>query len=95
MPPRRFPPPWSVEDIDAAFAVKDGSGQKLAYIYYEDEPGRRKCHGAINVPARSRRHHGPPIKWDEIYLVRPTRLIAKPLLSRRWWDDNDYISIHV
>jgi hypothetical protein len=21
--------------------VKDGSGQKLAYVYYEDEPGRR------------------------------------------------------
>jgi hypothetical protein len=27
--PRRFPPPWSVEDIDAAFVVKDSSGQKL------------------------------------------------------------------
>jgi len=23
---RRFPPPWSVEDIGAAFVVKDGSG---------------------------------------------------------------------
>ena len=41
--PRRFPPPWSVEDIDAAFVVKDGSGQKLAYVYYEDEPGRRSA----------------------------------------------------
>jgi len=30
MPFRRFPPPWSVEDIDAAFVVKDGSGQKVA-----------------------------------------------------------------
>jgi hypothetical protein len=38
---RRFPPPWPVEDIDAAFVVKDGTGQKLAYVYYEDEPGRR------------------------------------------------------
>jgi hypothetical protein len=38
---RRFPPPWSVEDIDAAFVVKDGSGQKVAYVYCEDEPGRR------------------------------------------------------
>jgi hypothetical protein len=27
---RRFPPPWSVEDVDAAFVVKDGTGQKLA-----------------------------------------------------------------
>src|SRR6516225_6737275 len=34
MSPRRFPPPWSIEDIDAAFVVKDGSGQKVAYVYY-------------------------------------------------------------
>ena len=37
----RFPPPWSVEDIGAAFVVTDGVGQKLAYVYFEDEPGRR------------------------------------------------------
>ena len=43
MPTRRFPPPWSVEDIDAAFVVKDGSGQKVAYVYYEEEPGRRSA----------------------------------------------------
>jgi hypothetical protein len=29
---RRFPPPWIVEDIDAAFVVKDGGGQKVAYV---------------------------------------------------------------
>ena len=40
---RRFPPPWSVEDVDGAFAVKDGSGQKVAYVYYEEEPGRRSA----------------------------------------------------
>jgi len=40
---RRFPPPWSVEDIDAAFVVKDGNGQKVAYAYYEEEPGRRSA----------------------------------------------------
>ena len=38
---RRFPPPWSVEDIGACYIVKDGSGQKLAYVYYEEEAGRR------------------------------------------------------
>ncbi len=36
----RFPPPWSVE---AAFVVTDSAGQKLAYVYYEEEPGRRSA----------------------------------------------------
>ena len=40
---RRFPPPWTVEDIGAAFVVKDSGGQKLAYIYYEEEPGQRSA----------------------------------------------------
>jgi hypothetical protein len=39
MASRRFPPPWTVEDIGAAF-VKDSAGQKLACVYFEDEPGR-------------------------------------------------------
>ena len=38
---RRFPPPWSIEDNGACFVVKDSAGQKLAYVYYDDEPGRR------------------------------------------------------
>jgi hypothetical protein len=43
MTTRRFPPPWITEDIGAAFVVKDGTGQKLAYVYFEDEPGRRSA----------------------------------------------------
>jgi hypothetical protein len=42
-PTRRFPPPWTFEGIDAAFVVKDGSGQKVAYVYYEEEPGRHSA----------------------------------------------------
>jgi hypothetical protein len=38
---RRFPRPWSVEETDARFIVRDSSGQALAYAYFEDEPGRR------------------------------------------------------
>ena len=41
MTPRRFPPPWSVEETDACFIVKDHDGQSLAYVYFEEEPGRR------------------------------------------------------
>jgi hypothetical protein len=43
MTTRRFPPPWSVEDIGAAFVVRDHSGQQLAYVYFEEEPGRRSA----------------------------------------------------
>jgi hypothetical protein len=40
---RRFPPPWSVEELDACFVVVDRSGQALAYVYFEGEPGRRSA----------------------------------------------------
>jgi hypothetical protein len=43
---RRFPPPWSVDDPDPklgrpCYIVRDANGQQLAYVYFEDEPGRR------------------------------------------------------
>src|SRR5262249_28445667 len=34
------PPNLPLEDIGAAFVVKDSTGEKLAYVYYEDEPGQ-------------------------------------------------------
>jgi hypothetical protein len=39
--PRRFPPPWSVDEQEACFIVRDANGQALAYVYFEEEPGRR------------------------------------------------------
>jgi DNA-binding LacI/PurR family transcriptional regulator len=43
MTARRFPPPWSVEEQEACFVVRDHDGQQLAYVYFEDEPGRRSA----------------------------------------------------
>ena len=40
MPDRHFPPPWSVEELDTCFVVKDLNGQALAYMYFEKEPRR-------------------------------------------------------
>ena len=39
--PRRFPPPWSIEERQESFIVKDANGQQLAYLYFEDEPQRQ------------------------------------------------------
>ena len=43
MPARRFPPPWSVEEQPACFVARGHNGQALAYVYFEDEPGRRSA----------------------------------------------------
>ena len=46
--PRRFPPPWSVDDPDTklgqdCYIVRDATGHALAYVYFEDESGRRSA----------------------------------------------------
>ena len=43
--PRRFPLPWTVEEPDEGpcYVVRDHEGQQLAYVYYENEPGRRSA----------------------------------------------------
>jgi hypothetical protein len=38
---RRFPPPWSIEERQESFMVKDANDQQLAYLYFEDEPQRQ------------------------------------------------------
>ena len=43
MKQRRFPRPWDIEEINkAAFVVRDNNGTALAYVYFEEEPGRRR-----------------------------------------------------
>jgi hypothetical protein len=43
-PPRRFPPPWRVDDAGdgEVLRIVDAGGQILAYVLYEDEPIRRE-----------------------------------------------------
>lgn len=45
--PRRLPAPWGVVEYESAFVVVDASMQKLAHIYFEDEPGRRRVGGFL------------------------------------------------
>ena len=55
--PRRFPPPWTADETDACFIVGDRNRQALAFIYCEDEPGRR----AAPIRSRVRAHDHPPL----------------------------------
>jgi hypothetical protein len=41
MTARRFPPPWSVEELDTCFVVTDSAKQKLAYVHFENDQERR------------------------------------------------------
>jgi hypothetical protein len=40
---RRFPPPWSAEVQPNHYLVRDANKLQLAYVYYENEPGRRRA----------------------------------------------------
>jgi len=52
---RRFPPPWFLEEQEACFVVRDHNGQQLAYVYFEDESGRRSAAKLSTVSKKSRR----------------------------------------
>ncbi len=56
---RRFPPPWTVEDIGAAFVVKDSAGA---------EAGLRLLCGALsdNVPQITGHTHNVTTKQRQI-----------------------------
>jgi hypothetical protein len=54
MPERRYPPPWTVEETQPCFIVRDHNGQALAFVYCEDEPGRRTT---ANMATRDEARH--------------------------------------
>lgn len=47
--PRQFPPPWRVEEQEEAYVVTDGLGQRLAFVYFENEAIRR---GIVKRPTK-------------------------------------------
>ena len=73
---RRFPPPWSVDDPDKKLAdcyiVRDANGHALAYVYFEDEPGRR---AAAHLLTRNE------AREVALNIVKLPELLQKPSLS--------------
>ena len=38
---RSFPAPWTSEEADGCFIIRDHNGQALTYVYFENEKSKR------------------------------------------------------
>jgi hypothetical protein len=45
--PRRFPPPWQVEQTPGGFKVLDANGQALVYVYARETSNEANIAGVL------------------------------------------------
>jgi hypothetical protein len=76
---RRFPAPWTVEETQPCFIVRDGNGQSLAFVYFENEPGRRAA-ASLLTRADARRIAAGIAKLPELLSAEP-----RPDANARTW----------
>jgi hypothetical protein len=50
---RPFPLPWTAEEPDACFIVRDASGQALAYVYFEGDSRAKRSLAKVCGTAES------------------------------------------
>jgi hypothetical protein len=67
MPNHRFPPPWTIDEMnDACFIVRDKNGQQLGHFYFEEEPGRRTASKMLTKDeARRLAVNSPDVRFRE------------------------------
>jgi hypothetical protein len=78
--PRRFPPPWTVEETQPCFIVRDANKQALAFVYCEDDPGRRST---AKLLTRDEARRIPASIAPLPELLRADQPDANPLVQRR------------
>jgi hypothetical protein len=54
LPGRRFPPPWSVEDIGGYFVVKASNGRSLVFVFYKEGGALRSLERLLTRDAARR-----------------------------------------
>ena len=81
MPARRFPPPWTAEETDACFIVRDANGQALAYVYFEEEPSRRAA-AHLLTRDEARRIAANIAKLPELLLLRGAAEYLPPFSNK-------------
>jgi hypothetical protein len=84
--PRRFPPPWFVEETAPCFIVRDHNG--LAFVYCEDEPGRRTAANLLTAD-EARRIAANIVKLRALDLLRML-IFARWLVSKFALVDGDW-----
>jgi hypothetical protein len=83
MPARCFPPPWSIEETDACFIIRDDNGQALAYDLPAGErppsssPANRHSHVTT-----SQYHELSQEERESTRTPRPATAMTSPIASR-------------
>jgi hypothetical protein len=66
---RRFPTPWSVEDIGGCFVVKASNNRPLVFIYYGEDVGRLSLARLLSRDAA---------RWVAAAIAKLPELLRKP-----------------
>jgi hypothetical protein len=79
-----IPPLWSVDEVEECFVVTDSVGQKLAYVYFENEPGRSAAKLLTKDEARRiHQHRKTARRLGYITLDQVKNPKAGPLICRK------------
>jgi hypothetical protein len=78
----RFAPPWSVEEHDGCFAVRDRNGQALSYVYFKDQRDWRT--GAIVFTRDEAQHLAATVAKLPELIVTTDIATPWPDVRRAW-----------
>jgi hypothetical protein len=64
--PRRFPPPWTAEQIPGGYVVKDATGQSLAYVYARETKAQADTAKVLTMDRDAPSNWGSSSAWRRV-----------------------------